>query len=444
MSQHANRLLVLACTAAGVALLPACGSGSENVGGNAQALQTGDDDSDSSDGVEKTLYIWTGDQARVEPDMVVVINFNPNSENYGKIVGTVPVPAPNNVGNEAHHCHVSADKKVLACGGLLSLLHGAADYFLFDITSARHPKFMKRVSATQSHIADDFLPLPQGGFLVTNMGSASGGAPGRIVELDKNYDVVQEYPTADPLDGSPWIGSFNPHGIDADFGKNELVTSDFVNPVTTLNVWSGPLELRSSLRFWDLANRRIVRSVFLPDQAGTMDVKIIPHDPHGRAITANMFTGLVYTADPTDGSYVQSFDCEDIVPHVEVPVAGGMIQLLAMPRSGTRVLFASFLAGQVGMLDITNPSSFSQVAVVSFGMGAGPHDIDLTADDSRLVVTDYFLNEDDFGKVHAEGDHKVHVINRTDTSLSIDQKFGEIDFNTAFATPKRPHGIAMK
>ena len=51
-----------------------------------------------------------------------------------------------------------------------------------------------------------------------------------------------------------------------------------------------------------------------------MDVKLIPGDPHGRAVTANMFSGLVYTVDPTDGSVVQSFDCEDIVPHVEVPV----------------------------------------------------------------------------------------------------------------------------
>ena len=41
-----------------------------------------------------------------------------------------------------------------------------------------------------------------------------------------------------------------------------------------------------------------------------MDVKLIPGDPHGRAVTANMFNGLVYTVDPTDGSVVQSFDCE--------------------------------------------------------------------------------------------------------------------------------------
>ena len=448
--QVTTRLFFLAFVFAGASAVQGCSASTDPVGNSSQAItqQATSDDDDAADesDVEKTLYVWTSDQARAEPDMVVVINFNPHSRNYGKIVTTVPVPPPGNVGNEAHHCHVSADKTVLACGGLLSLLRNDDDIFLFDIKDARHPKYMYSLRATQSHITDDFFPLPGGGFLITDMGSATGGAPGRVVELGPDYKtIIAEYPTVAPLDGSEWVGSFNPHGIDGDIARNILVTSDLVNPVTTLNAWTGPIELHSSVRYWDLAHRTITRSIFIPnDNGGTMDVKLIPNDPHGRAITASMFTGLVYTVDPTDGSYVQSFDCENIVPHVEVPVPGGMTQLLAMPKSGTRVLFASFQAGQVGMLDITNPNSFSQVAVASFGLNAGPHDIDLTEDDSRLVVTDYFLNEDDFGKIHFEGDHKVHVIDVTENSLTIDQKFGELDFNTAFATPKRPHGIAMK
>ena len=386
---------------------------------------------------EKTLYIWAGDQARAAPDFLAVIDFNRHSENYGRVLRTVPLPPPGNVGNEPHHCHLSADKNVLACGGLLSLLRGQNGIFFFDVSNARHPVFLFSTSAPRSSITDDFLPLPGGGFLITNMGSASGGAPGRLVELDKDLRLVAEHPDDPPADG------FNPHGIDADFSTNALVTSDFVNPVTTLNLWAGPVELRSSLRFWDLARRTITRTVTLPDSAGTMDVKLIPGDPRGRAVTTNMFTGLVYTVDPTDGSYVQSFDCETITPHVEVPVRGGMTQLLAMPRSGRRLIFASFQAGQVGMLDITDRNRFTQKAVVSLGPGAGPHDIDLTEDDSRLVVTDYFLEEDDFGKIHFEGDHKVHVINVTDETLTEDSRF-QLDFNTAFPRPARPHGIAMK
>ncbi len=404
-------------------------------------------DHDMGDGMDmkegdepKTLYVFTGDQARVAPDFLAVINFDRSSKDYGKVLGTVPLPPPGNVGNEPHHCHMSANHKILACGGLLSLLKGQNGIFFFDISNARKPRFMFSTRAPNSSITDDFVPLPAGGFLVTNMGSATGGEGGRVVEFDKNLDIVGEYPTVQPVGGG-----FNPHGIDADFRKNLLVTSDYINPVTTLNAWSGEVQLFSSLRFWNLANRTITSTVQLPDAAGTMDVKLIPGDPHGRAITANMFTGLVYTVDPTTGTYVQSFDCEDIVPHIEVPVRGGMIQLLAMPRSGRRLIFSSFQAGQVGMLDITNPNKFAQVSVVSLGVGAGPHSIHLTHDDKRLVVTDYFLDEDGFGKIHFEGDHLVHVLNVSDEGLREDPKFIPIDFKTAFATgPARPHGVGFR
>jgi hypothetical protein len=120
------------------------------------------------------------------------------------------------------------------------------------------------------------------------------------------------------------------------------------------------------------------------------------------------------------------------------------VQLLAMPQSGDRLLFASFQAGQVGMLDVSNPKHPVQTGIVNLGVGAGPHAIKLTDDDKRLVVTDYFLNEDNFGKIHFEGDHKVHVIKVFKDHLDLDPRF-ELDFNTAFPTgPARPHGIEMK
>src|SRR5215467_4833958 len=64
----------------------------------------------------KTLYIWAGDQARLAPDFLAVIDFDEGSPNYGHVIKTVSVPPPGNVGNEPHHCHLSADKNILACG----------------------------------------------------------------------------------------------------------------------------------------------------------------------------------------------------------------------------------------------------------------------------------------------------------------------------------------
>jgi hypothetical protein len=41
-------------------------------------------------------------------------------------------------------------------------------------------------------------------------------------------------------------------------------------------------------------------------------------------------------------------------------------------------------------------------------------------DEKRLVISDYFLNEDNFGKLHAEGDHKIHVAKVTRDDLTLD------------------------
>ena len=386
----------------------------------------------------KTLYVWTGDQARIAPDFLAVIDFDEDSPGYGSVIRTVPVPGPGSSGNEPHHCHLSADKNTLACGGLLALLRGQNSIFFFDVSNARRPKFLFSTSGTLSNITDDFLPLTHGGFLVTQMGSHTGGTPGRVAEFDRDLRLVAEWPADPPAH------DFNPHGISARPELNLMVTSDFMMPASSLNVVPGDPLLRGSIRVWDLENRSIVRTIVIPSALGTMDVKLIPKDPLGRAFTAGMFDGLVYLVDTVNGTSQVVFDCENIVPHVEVPVRGGMTQLLAMPRSGDRLIFASFQAGQVGMLDVTDPEHPVQAGIVSLGVDAGPHMIALTDDDKRLVVSDYFLNEDDFGKVHLEGDHHVRVVRVSRERLALDRRF-DVDFNTAFPTgPARPHGVAMK
>src|SRR5260370_29964246 len=166
--------------------------------GTAPALAQG---RDHRKGKEKTLYIWAGDQAHKAPDFLAVIDFDEESADYGKVIKTVPLPPPGNIGNEAHHCHLNSTGKILGCGGLLSVLSGQNGIFFFDVSDARNPVFLFSTSAPNSSITDDFLPLPNGGFLVTQMGSATGGTPGRVAEFDGNLHLVTEHPVNPPVDG---------------------------------------------------------------------------------------------------------------------------------------------------------------------------------------------------------------------------------------------------
>jgi len=395
---------------------------------------------------DKTLYVWAGAQDRKHPDFLAVVNFDEDSPDYGKVIKTVPIPPPGNINNEAHHCHLSANKKILACGGLLSVLQGQNGVFFFNVSNSSDPKFLFSTNAPNSNITDDFLPLSSGGFLVTQMGSASGGAPGRVAEFDQDLQLVHEWPDNPPQDG------FNPHGIDARPEINLLVTSDFLNPVTTLN-GHGPLEIHGSIRVWDMDKRQIVRTIPIPPgpdngSVGTIDVKLIPGDPLGRAITAGMLDGLIRVVNPYTGEVKTVFNTSNITPHIEVPpsagpVPGGLIQLFALPMSGDRLIAGLFQTGQVVMLNTSDRDHFVQLSVVDLGVGAGPHYLKLTEDNKRLVVSDYFLNEDDFGMVHFEGDHKIHVIKVDHDKLTLDTRF-DLDFDKDLQYPARPHGLAVK
>jgi hypothetical protein len=402
---------------------------------------------------EKTLYIWAGDQAHKTSDFLAVIDFDEESADYGKVIKTVPLPPPGNIGNEAHHCHLNSTGKLLGCGGLLSVLKGQNGIFFFDVSEARNPRFLFSAKAVESAITDDFLPTEDGGFLISQMGSATGGAPGRIAEFDGQLHFVgnhfgeismfQEFPKTPPVDG------FNPHGISARPDLNVMMTADFILPSSTLTGSAGP-ELRGSVRVWNYKKRKLVSTINLlsPNGGpalGTMDVKMLPKDPTGIAYTAGMFDGHIYAIDPIAGTGIAAFDMATVTPHVKTDVSGGMGQILATPQSGDRLLVGMFQAGQVAMLDTTYRLNLKQVASVTLGpVDSGPHNMMLSADDSRLVVTDYFLNEDGAGIIHFEGDHKVHVVKVTHDTLTVDPRFN-LDFNTAFPTgPARPHGIAMK
>jgi 56kDa selenium binding protein (SBP56) len=380
---------------------------------------------------ETFLFIWTGDQARTNPDFLAVVNFDESSRDYGKVITSVPLPGPGATGNEPHHVGLSRDGRVLACGGLLSVLRAQKEVFFFDVSDPKAPKFISSADPPQSAITDEFYPLAGGGFLVTMMGGAEGHAPGRVAEFDKNLQLIAEYPANPPMAG------FNPHGISIRPEMNLMVTSDFICPSTTLHVMPGGLDLRGSVRVWDFQNRKILRTVDIPNPAGTIDVKLIPEDERGRAYTAGMTDDQLYLIDTKNGSATSVFDFSTIAK-------GGWPQLMRMTKDGKRLFISMNMAGKIAMLDTSNAEKPRLLDVLDLGANSGPHYIALTNDESRLVISDYFLNEDDAGKVHAEGDHLVHVARVNNRSLVLDRRF-QLNFNTAFATgPARPHGMAFK
>ncbi len=380
---------------------------------------------------EKYLFVWTGDQARKAPDFLAVVNFDEASPAYGKVITAVPLPPPGEAGNEPHHVGLSEDGRVLATGGLLSVLKGQHEIFFWDVSDPSEPRFISSADPPLSSVTDEFHALPGGGFLVTMMGGAQGHAPGRLVEFDRDLRLVAEHPADPPQDG------FNPHGLSIRPEANLMVTSDFICPATTLHAAPDGLTLRGSVRVWDYRRRIILRTITLPTPAGTIDVRLIPHDRRLRAYTAGMTDDRLYLVDTQAGTAAPVFDFSTISP-------GGWPQLMRITRDGKRLFISMNQAGKVAMLDVSRPEEPRLLKALDLGSGSGPHYIALSRDEKRLVISDYFLNEDSGGKVHAEGDHRIHVARVTRDDLELDPRF-QLDFNSAFPSgPARPHGMAMK
>ncbi len=449
----------------------------------------------ATDTTNDTILIWAGDKQHNAPDFVAAVDFDPNSATYGKIVHITPLPSgklPTSasapwasatdangiqyggaIGNEPHHASVSQDQKTFVGGGLLSVLNGQNQTFFFDVSNPRQPNFIlaegtgSAGSLNWASIADDFKPLNNGNFLGTYMGSNTGNAPGRVLEFDAQHKLIGVWP--DKNDAN-LPAAFNPHGIDVDEGRNLLVTSDFICPIHTIyghsNDGGNSAVFRGSVRYWNLSTRQVTQSISVGNgQSGTISVQLIPGDINKRSFVSGVTDGNLYLVDPTanggQGAATSVFNFNTEPTVAENDGTPPWPHLIAINKAGTRLFITlNFEAvhGKVAQFDITTPTSPKLLSVVDLGAGSGPHYIGLNKDETRLVVTDYFVDENlganasPIGIVQVEGDHKVHVFNVTDTSIALDPNFN-LDLTTAvtnipgyagaYPVIGRPHGFAI-
>ena len=135
---------------------------------------------------ESVLYVWTSDADQKDADFLSVLDADPASPGYGKVITTVPTGSP---GNEAHHFGYTANADRIFGGGLFS-----NRLFIYDVaTDPKHPKLVKTIpdlaASTGYSGPHTFYAVP-GGVMIAMLGSKEGGAPGALVKLDKDRKSV--------------------------------------------------------------------------------------------------------------------------------------------------------------------------------------------------------------------------------------------------------------
>jgi hypothetical protein len=270
------------------------------------------------------LAVWSSDKETddragiLNTDFLAIIDANPKSRNYGKVVNTASLESvpgganllndltlkdlgispgdvtltdglgitakygltadgiPSDALNEAHHMThdpiVVGGHSYLYMGGLIS-----ANIFRCDVTDPLRIPICLLVTrakdVTNFSGIDDFLQAPNGHVLVTYMGAKNLTTPGGLVEIDPEGGVVGEYAAAKPGGPKRYLPSVNPipsingetdtgllahpHGIDIRPDLDLLVTSDYADPLslaTSPTLQGENEDCGTTVRFWKLSD----------------------------------------------------------------------------------------------------------------------------------------------------------------------------------------------
>jgi ribosomal protein S18 acetylase RimI-like enzyme len=212
---------------------------------------------------EPYLVVWAGDADRQNADFLAVLDADPTSPSYGKVMKTYPVRSR---GNEPHAVNptVRADRRVFASGVLTNRT------FVFDL---RQP-----LAARLTHVDEpgpegrkfgapqQYAMLPNGHAVVTCADPVNYrgtpreilGAPGGLVELDADGTFVREVPAADAAARHLIVA---PSGATVVSRLDRLVTTNAGHGYA--GTTQGERMPGISVQIWKLSSLELVQTVVL-------------------------------------------------------------------------------------------------------------------------------------------------------------------------------------
>ncbi|MCZ7437078.1 selenium-binding family protein [Micromonospora sp. WMMC241] len=258
---------------------------------------------------EKLAYVAAFDRAGQQPDAIAVLDTDPDSDTYGRVVGWTELP---HTGDEVHHfgwnacssalCptapHPHVERRYLIVPGLRS----SRIHVLDTKPDPRRPALVKVIEAEElgkraGYSRPHTVHCGPDGIYVSALGGADGQeGPGGIAVLDHTTFEVR----------GAWEADRGPQFLAYDFWwhytQDVLVTSEWGTPSMIEDGIVGELLLGRryghALHFWDLAKRRHVQRVDLGD-AHQMALELRPaHDP----TKSYGFVGVVISVEDLSAS----------------------------------------------------------------------------------------------------------------------------------------------
>jgi hypothetical protein len=394
--------------------------------------------------------VWAGDADRKDSDFLAVVNANPSSRHYGKVIASVPVRSSGNEPQELND-RFRYDGRVFASGML------GTRVFVFDL---RNPEAPKLAAVTDLNDRRYWAPrgivsLPSGRVAVAcpdrahHIGLAREvtGAPGGLVELDANGRVTREI-SAGSEDSRGYIVA--PAGIAVAPAARAVVTTSHAHGFAASA--RGEPSVGITVQVWKGNDTKLVRTVPLEagprgeENLGPITARAMRKRPIAYVNTHE--GGALYVSDSIgidDPSFRFAFD-----------FGAGSFPVGAAVTPDDRY-YVTALSGrqQVVMLDLSDPLRPRSQASVRLDRDpapsgrqagrsrtGGPGGLAMASDGSRIAVANYTMEAPTYRR---DGDHRLYMLrlDAEEGQLRIDNAFRDettdevgLDFNRT----RWPHG----
>lgn len=378
-------------------------------------------DEQDSPGPGHYLFVWAGDYALQGNDFLAVIDANPASATYGRLITTL---ATDQKTQRVHHTEYTMP----ASGMLFANDHDAGRTFIFDVRDPLHPKTATSFADMAGYMhPHSYVRLPNGNVLATfqhahtahgqGQGQREGpvGTSGGLVEIDDRGNVVRSASNADR--GFP-DALLMPYGLVVVPDLDRLVSTN--SSMHLDDIFSG-----STYQVWRLSDLKLLTTAYL-DVGANRYAQIGPQEPR---------------LGPDGSVFVQTLSC-GIERITEIQARAPRSQLVytfagnwcGVPTIVGRHLVESVPAihGLI-VLDLANPAKPTEVSRLTLSDTHRPHWTAWDAKAQRLIVTSSASPAD-----------RLYLLKLDPASgaLSIDDAFRDQDGRTGFSFAERewPHG----
>lgn len=366
------------------------------------------------------LFVWTGDPAKTGHDFVTVIDADPASPTYGKLVTSA---ATDQISANPHH----TEYEMPASGMLFANDHGADRTVILDLRNPLQPRQVGAFANLGGYsMAHSFVRLPNGnvlaafqfpdhgGHMAMSGQMTMSGKSGGLVEIDDSGKMVRAVSNADPAfpdEGLlPYSLAVLPK-IDRVILTNSPMGDDFLLTSNTYQLFRlSDLELLGTYRL---------------DPGPRLNGHVSPEEPR---------------IGPDGAAYIQTLSCGiQRVTDMEGPSPiAKLVHQFPGEWCGVPTIVGHYLVQSVPaihgfiVLDIADGSRPVEVSRLIIDDKFAPHWTGWDAKSRRLVVTP-----------DRSGDRMYLLkLDEATGALTIDPAFADADGVPGFSFAKRawPHG----